>query len=99
LVRSATSNLLTAHQHSLTLLAVYARYPIWFHLWFLTEALWWRSSLQSPSAFKAHIRRSGYPGHEILMSAAQFRPLPNVVVTDCGRNDDLMGRHHVDPLM
>jgi len=33
------ADLLTAHQRSLTLPAVYARYPIWLHLWFLTEAL------------------------------------------------------------
>jgi hypothetical protein len=32
---------------------------------------------------------------KILGSAPQFPPLPNVVVTDCGHNNDLTGRNRV----
>jgi len=36
---------------------------------------------------------------KILVSAAQFRPLPNPVVTDCAHNNDLMERNRVDALV
>ena len=43
--------------------------------------------------------RADVQAMKILVSAAQFRPLPNIVVTACGHNNDLTGRNRVDPLV